>query len=73
MLFPREKKALPSSVYSHFNYLPFSSSQDSLGATVAEQKAAYDKLVANHPKTILSLEHEVYSTLFASSIVPSVH
>ena len=50
----------------------FFSSADSLGATVDQQKASYDKLVADHPSTVLSLEHEVYGTFFASSIIPSV-
>ncbi len=42
------------------------STGDSLGATVAQQKASIDQLIARHPKNILSLEHEtlgLYSLL----------
>lgn len=40
--------------------LLFCSSGDSTGSNVAQQKAQYDAVVKRHPKTILSLEHEVY-------------
>lgn len=40
-------------------FLP-SSSGDSTGSSVGEQMAAYDGLIASHPTTILSLQHEVY-------------
>ena len=43
-------------------------SGDSIGATPAESNAAYDKLVKDHPSSVLALNHEVYSTfLFFSS------
>ena len=37
-------------------------SGDSIGATPAESNAAYDKLVKDHPSSVLALNHEVYST-----------
>lgn len=36
-------------------------SGDSTGSTAAQSNAAYDKLVKQHPKTVLALNHEVYS------------
>lgn len=35
-------------------------SGDSVGATAAQSNAAYDKLAADHPSTVLALNHEVY-------------
>jgi len=35
-------------------------SGDSTGSTPAQSKAAYDKLVDEHPSTILALNHETY-------------
>ena len=44
---------------------------DSIGATPAESNAAYDKLVKDHPSSVLALNHEVYSTfLFFSFEIP---
>ena len=37
-------------------------SGDSIRATPAESNAAYDKLVKDYPSSVLSLDHEVYST-----------
>ena len=37
-------------------------SGDSIGATPAESNTAYDKLVKDHPSSVLALNHEVYST-----------
>ncbi|GLB45766.1 putative carbohydrate esterase family 4 protein [Lyophyllum shimeji] len=37
-------------------------SGDSMGATAAESKSSYAKLIATHPSTILALNHEVYKT-----------
>lgn len=34
------------------------SSGDSMGASVAQQKANLDQLLATHPNNVLSLEHE---------------
>ena len=46
-------------------------SGDSIGATPAESNAAYDKLVKDHPSSVLALNHEVYSTfLFFSFEIP---
>ena len=39
-------------------------SGDSTGSTPAQSDAAYDALIDKHPKTILALNHEVYSTFF---------
>ena len=36
-------------------------SGDSIRATPAESNAAYDKLVKDHPSSVLALNHEVYS------------
>ena len=36
-------------------------SGDSIGATPAESNAAHDKLVKDHPSSVLALNHEVYS------------
>lgn len=44
------------------------STEDSLGASVAEQKASIDGLISRHPDTILSLEHETIGS-FNSSIL----
>ncbi|TFK36747.1 carbohydrate esterase family 4 protein [Crucibulum laeve] len=35
-------------------------SGDSVGATVAESEGLYDQLVAEHPSTVLALNHETY-------------
>ena len=43
-------------------------SGDSIGATPAESNAAYDKLVKNHPSSVLALNHEVYSTFLFFSL-----
>ena len=44
---------------------------DSIGATPAESNAAYDKLIKDHPSSVLALNHEVYSTfLFFSFDIP---
>ncbi|KXN81195.1 Peptidoglycan-N-acetylglucosamine deacetylase [Leucoagaricus sp. SymC.cos] len=43
--------------------------EDSLGASVAQQKASIDALIKKHPKTILSLEHETYVTTM-TEVVP---
>lgn len=43
--------------------VPFHSSGDSAGASVASQKSEYDDAVDRHPSTILSLQHEVYGAL----------
>ena len=46
-------------------------SGDSIGATPAESNGAYDKLVKDHPSSVLALNHEVYSTfLFFSFEIP---
>ena len=46
-------------------------SGDSIGATPAESNAAYDKLVKDHPSSVLALNHEVYSKfLFFSFKIP---
>ena len=46
-------------------------SGDSIGATPAESNAVYDKLVKDHPSSVLALNHEVYSTfLFFSFEIP---
>ncbi|KAF8808387.1 carbohydrate esterase family 4 protein [Phlegmacium glaucopus] len=37
-------------------------SQDSLGATVDQQKKFYDDLVSRRPSNVISLQHEVYSS-----------
>ncbi|KAF8072282.1 carbohydrate esterase family 4 protein [Lyophyllum atratum] len=37
-------------------------SQDSVGATPAQSEANYDQIIAEHPSTILALNHEVYET-----------
>ncbi|KAF4615786.1 hypothetical protein D9613_012390 [Agrocybe pediades] len=37
-------------------------SGDSVGVAASDQKARYDKIVQEHPETILSLEHEVHDT-----------
>jgi len=37
-------------------------SEDSLGASVEQQKASMDQLIATHPNNILSLEHESHVT-----------
>ena len=37
-------------------------SGDSIGAAPAESNGAYDKLVKDHPSSVLALDHEVYST-----------
>ena len=37
-------------------------SGDLIGATPAESNGAYDKLVNDHPDSVLALNHEVYST-----------
>ena len=37
-------------------------SGDLIGAMPAESNAAYDKLVKDHPSSVLVLNHEVYST-----------
>lgn len=37
-------------------------SQDGLSAPVDKQKQLYDQIVAQHPSTILSLQHEVHDT-----------
>ena len=37
-------------------------SGDSIGATPVESNAAYDKLVKDHPSSVLALNHEVYIT-----------
>jgi peptidoglycan/xylan/chitin deacetylase (PgdA/CDA1 family) len=46
-------------------------SGDSVGATTAQSKASYDQLIAQHPSTILALNHEVYQQT-AQVIVPYV-
>jgi hypothetical protein len=38
----------------------FSSSGDSVGASVAESNRRYDEVVSQHPSTLLALNHEVY-------------
>ena len=43
-------------------------SRDSIGATPAESNAVYDKLVKDHPSSVLALNHEVYSTLLFISL-----
>ena len=43
-------------------------SGDSIGATPAESNAAYDKLVKDHPSSVLALNHEVYSTFLFFSL-----
>lgn len=40
-------------------------SGDSTGSTAAQSNKAYDALVKQHPKTILALNHEVYSEFHA--------
>ena len=46
-------------------------SGDSIEATPAESNAAYDKLVKDHPSSVLVLNHEVYSMfLFFSFEIP---
>ena len=35
---------------------------DLIGATPAESNGAYDKLIKDHPNSVLVLNHEVYST-----------
>ena len=46
-------------------------SGDSIGATPAESDGAYDKLVKDHPSSVLALNHEVYSAfLFFSFDIP---
>ena len=37
-------------------------SGDSIGAAPAESNGAYDKLVKDHPSSVLALNYEVYST-----------
>jgi len=39
--------------------IPFSSG-DSMGASVAQQKANYDTVTSQSPSTILTLNHETY-------------
>lgn len=39
------------------------SSEDSLGATVAQSKSLYDEVIKKHPSNILSLNHEVIGEL----------
>ncbi|KAG8733873.1 Carbohydrate esterase 4 protein [Ceratobasidium sp. 414] len=46
-------------------------SMDSLGATPAQSKQLYDQLIAEHPSTILALNHEVYERT-AHEVVPYV-
>ncbi|KAH9481066.1 Chitin deacetylase [Psilocybe cubensis] len=46
-------------------------SGDSTGSTVEQQKQAYEKLVKKRPKSVLSLEHEVYETT-AHQVLPYV-
>ncbi len=36
------------------------SSEDSVGATVSQSKNLYRDVIAEHPDTILALNHEVY-------------
>ena len=36
------------------------SSGDSTGSTVAQSEAAYDAVIAQHPSTLLPLNHETY-------------
>ena len=43
-------------------------SRDSIGATPAESNAVYDKLVKDHPSSVLALNHEVYSTFLFFSL-----
>ncbi|KAF8150188.1 carbohydrate esterase family 4 protein [Crassisporium funariophilum] len=44
-------------------------SEDSLGASVATSEALYDQVIAQHPSTILALNHEVYETT-AHQVLP---
>jgi len=44
-------------------------SQDSIGATPTQSKAFYDDIIAQHPSTILALNHEVYDTT-AHDVLP---
>jgi peptidoglycan/xylan/chitin deacetylase (PgdA/CDA1 family) len=37
-------------------------SGDSVGASVDQQKANFDEVAANHPSTIMSLQHDVHET-----------
>lgn len=39
-------------------------SGDSVGKTAAQSNALYDKLVKDHPSSVLALNHEVYSAYF---------
>ncbi|KAG9083542.1 Carbohydrate esterase 4 protein, partial [Ceratobasidium sp. 392] len=44
-------------------------SGDSVGATVAQSEQNYDQAIAQHPSTILALNHEVYETT-AHTVLP---
>jgi peptidoglycan/xylan/chitin deacetylase (PgdA/CDA1 family) len=44
-------------------------SQDSIGATPAQSEQYYDQIIAQHPSTILTLNHEVYETT-AHQVIP---
>jgi len=61
----REASAVRGQVIANWDF----DSEDSLGASVAAQKASMDKLVAKHPKTVLSLEHETMVTTM-TEVVP---
>ncbi|KAF8599422.1 carbohydrate esterase family 4 protein [Ceratobasidium sp. AG-I] len=44
-------------------------SQDSIGATPAQSKQYYDQVIAQHPSTILALNHETYERT-AHEVIP---
>ncbi|KAJ3561407.1 hypothetical protein NP233_g10211 [Leucocoprinus birnbaumii] len=55
----REASAIRGQVLATWDF----DTEDSLGASVAQQKSSIDALIKKKPKTILSLEHETYGAL----------
>ena len=49
-------------------YISYISSGDSTGSTPAQSEAAYDAVIAQHPNTLLALNHETYRKCMVNAL-----